>query len=160
MKKYFIRKKIIAKQKKLTEVNSTSVNVLLLLDDSLSVNQVSKMFQDNFGATYQLYYIVYTKDKLSEESPKYLVNQASFSFFGNIKNQFITKILDKKFCYQFNLFSEDNCYLNYLSSCAYSNYSLGFTSPNDSSNDISIKASTEELDLFFKEAKKYLSIID
>lgn len=160
MKKYLIRKKTIANQKKVAQVTTSSVNVLLLLEDNLTVAQVSKMFQHSFGTTYQLHFVVYTKDKLSGESPEYLVNQASFSFFGNIKNQFITKLLDKKFCYQFNLFSEDNCYLNYLSSCAYSNYSIGFTSPNDSSNDISIKASTEELDLFFKEAKKYLSIID
>lgn len=160
MKSYFIRKKTIANQKKPAIDHSVSTNVLLLLEDSLSVNQVSKLFQHYFDTTYQLHFVVFTKEKRLIESPAYQISKASFSLFGSIKSEHINSLLKNHFKYQFNLFSKDNFYLLYISSCVASNFSVGFTTQSESINDISIKASVEELDLFFEEAKKYLLIVD
>jgi hypothetical protein len=160
LKKFFINRKTRANRKTAKELNFSSKNIAFLLEEPTDATQIKKLFQDNFGNEYSLHFAVFSQQKLPEESPAYGFTKGAFSFFGSLKKESLQLLTQEKFLYVFNIFNTGNEYLNYLNSMLTCKLNIGLFSEKDSINDLTIKTSIEELDVFFKEAKNYLSLIN
>lgn len=160
MKKFFIGRNTKANRRAAKELNLTSKNIAFLLEEPTDIAKIEKLFQDNFGSDYNLHFAVFTQQKLQENSPAYRFGKNAFSLFGAIKKEELQLLSQEKFLYVFNIFNPDNHYLNCLHSMLICKFSIGLYAEEHNINDLSIKTSVEALDVFFKEAKNYLSIIN
>lgn len=160
-KKFFIQLKLKKLLKSVTKSEKSSNKVLLLIDlNHFQKDEVETVFYSLFNEDYELETIAFSLDKKQiKQNFKHLFSVRDFSFFGNISNEALKHKTNLNYLYVFQLFSNENEYLNYLSAKSKTQLRVGLENSNQQITDLSIKVNDKQLELFFKEAKKYLEII-
>jgi hypothetical protein len=140
---------------------SSNAQVLCLVDaDNFDCAKIKSNFQTFFGEIFKPDYVCFSKGKiLKSESSKDFFTTKDFSILGSISNHELLELIQQEYEYVFHFFSEEHLFLNFISLKSKATLRLGNQNSNLELTDLIFNIDKKDLDLFFMEAKKYLTII-
>lgn len=152
-------------KKSLASLASSDVQnqqVLVIIDgDSFEVEEVQQEFKKVFLGSLSPQWLCFTKKPLREKDVPYIaIHKSDFKYTKPYVSDSITWIAHEEFEFVFQLFSKNHIYLNFLSASAKAKIRVGFSDADSQLTDFTLKVEKSELDIFFKELKKYIDIFN
>jgi len=89
-----------------------------------------------------------------------IISPKDFGWYGKVKSKNVTNILTKEYDLLINYSKIDSVYVNLLLLHSKVGFKAGFSHLNTDYYNLLINCKTDELDIFTKELKKYLSILN
>lgn len=164
LKYYFLQRKIKKLQK--SEQHSTTiakkkkiVSVGILTEEKFREKfDLRQMTTEMFHTKNPKIYSFRAYNKELEKSFKHF-SEKDFNWKGEITETSFQSFLDEPFDLLICYFSEGNIMLKYAAQVSNATFKVGFTSINTNLFDLNIAVKLEEVDQFFFESRKYLTIL-
>ena len=136
-------------------------NVFIVLDD-ISLKEVTLAnLKNNLGIQEKnIEILVFLQKKSKEKDDKQLFSSKDFGWYGKINNDILKNILTKKYDLLINYSKIDNLYNNVLLLHIKAAFKVGFASLDNRFYDLLIDCKSSDIELFNKELKKYLEILN
>ncbi len=134
----------------------------VLIDASYSVNILSLVkLANELGVTpNNLKVMGYKEDKEVEDSKDAdYYNDKSFGVNGTIKSQSLQEFIDQDYDVLIGFYQDNKIELNYVAAASNAKLKVGFAEVDNRINDLIIGATVNNPNLFIKELKKYLKIL-
>lgn len=164
LKYYFLQRKIKKLQK--SEQHSTTiakkkkiVSVGILTEEKFREKfDLRQMTTEMFHTKNPKIYSFRAYNKELEKSFKHF-SEKDFNWKGEITETSFQSFLDEPFDLLICYFSEGNIMLKYAAQVSNAAFKVGFTSINTNLFDLNIAVKLEEVNQFFFESRKYLTIL-
>ncbi|MFD0962777.1 DUF6913 domain-containing protein [Pseudofulvibacter geojedonensis] len=158
-------KKILDKQLRISrEISKQKIKTIGVLVDATVISEFSyfkelaTLFEIPKANIELLYYHPNKKEALLIGDNA--VHDGVLGFGGKLNHEIANKFLGTSFDALLNYYPEDKLLLNLLSVRSKAKFKIGFVGTNELMNDLAIKTSISNIDVFTKELKKYLPILN
>ncbi len=134
----------------------------VLIDASYSINILSlvKLANELGVSPDKLTVIGYKEDKdIEDDKDAAYYNDKSFGVNGVVKSRSLQEFIDKDYDVLISFYAENKIELNYVSAASKAKLKVGFAEVDNRINDLIIGATVNNPNLFIKELKKYLKIL-
>ncbi|GAA4274648.1 hypothetical protein U6A24_08780 [Aquimarina gracilis] len=134
----------------------------VLIDASYSVNILSlvKLANELGVSPNNLKIMGYKEDKeVEDDKDAAYYNDKSFGVNGAIKSRSLQEFVGKDYDVLISFYGEDKIELNYVAAASNAKLKVGFANVDNRINDLIIGATVNNPNLFIKELKKYLKIL-
>jgi len=165
LKRNALKKNIEANLKKRSASSlgiSRLTTLAVLIDASYDVNILSLVkLANELGVSHEKLKIIgYKEDKeLESNNEAAYYNDKSFAVNGSVKNQFLKEFIDKEYDVLIGFYEENKIELNSVAAASKARLKIGFSQVDNRINDLIIGATVNNPNLFIKELKKYLKIL-
>ncbi|GGK45059.1 MULTISPECIES: DUF6913 domain-containing protein [Flavobacteriaceae] len=158
----FFNKKVKELLANAAESNSKKINNVLIVLDDISLKEVTLAnLKNNLGIQESnIEILVFLQKKSKENDDKHLFSSKDFGWYGKINNEYFKNILTKKYDLLINYSKIDYLYNKILILHSKAAFKVGFASLDNRFYDLLINCKTSEIELFNKELKKYLEILN
>lgn len=158
----FFNKKVNELTTDIAESSSNKIkNILILLDDISLKDEILANIKNNLGvqgdAIKTLIFIQKTP-KIKDDN--LIFTSKDFGWYGKINNEELKSILTKKYDLLINYSKVDNLYNNLLLLHSKAAFKVGFANLDNRFYNLLIDCKSSEIELFTKELKKYLEILN
>ncbi len=141
----------------------SNLNTLaVLIDASQSVNILSlvKLANELGVKSDKLKVMGYKEEKdIEDDKDAAYYNDKSFAVNGSIKSKSLQDFINKDYDVLISFYPEDKMELNYVAAASKSKLKVGFAEVDNRINDLIIGSAVNNTNLFIKELKKYLKIL-
>ncbi len=141
----------------------SNLNTLaVLIDASQSVNILSlvKLANELGVKSDKLKVMGYKEEKdIEDDKDAAYYNDKSFAVNGSIKSKSLQDFINKDYDVLISFYPEDKLELNYVAAASKSKLKVGFAEVDNRINDLIIGSAVNNTNLFIKELKKYLKIL-
>ena len=164
LKYYFLQRKVkkLQKSEQLSTTvakNKKIVSVGILTEEKFREKfDLRQMTAEMFHIKNPKIYNFRAYNKELEKSFKHF-SEKDFNWRGEITDTSFQSFLDEPFDLLICYFSEGNIMLKYAAQVSNATFKVGFTSINTNLFDLNIAVKLEEVDQFFFESRKYLTIL-
>lgn len=134
----------------------------VLIDASYSVNVLSlvKLANELGVIPNNLKVMGYREDKeIKDDKDAAYYNDKSFGVKGVVKSQSLQEFIEKDYDVLISFYAENKIELNYVAAASNAKLKVGFAEVDNRINDLIIGATVNNPNLFIKELKKYLKIL-
>ncbi len=134
----------------------------ILIDASRPVNKMAiKKLADELGVEAEKLRIIGYKEDNDIEDDRDVVyyNDKSFTVSGSLKSKILQDFITKDYDVLINFYEEEKLELDYLAAASAAKLKVGFSAVDHRINDLIIGTTTNDTNLFTKELKKYLKIL-
>ncbi|UMB60628.1 hypothetical protein MHL31_00085 [Lutibacter sp. A80] len=136
-------------------------NVIILLDDISLKDEILNNIKSNLGLKVEaIELVIFQQKKAKDTSDTQIFSSKDFGWYGKIKNENLKGILTKKYDLLINYNKVDNLYNNLLLLQIQAAFKVGFANLDNRFYDLLINCKVDEIELFNKELKKYLEILN
>ena len=144
------------------ESTSEKIKKVLIVLDDISLKEVTLAnLKNNLGIQEKnIEILVFLQKKSKEKDDKQLFSSKDFGWYGKINNDILKNILTKKYDLLINYSKIDNLYNNILLLHSKAVFKVGFASLDNRFYDLLIDCKAFDIELFNKELKKYLEILN
>jgi hypothetical protein len=140
---------------------NTIKNIIIVLDDckyeKIIVDELLKLFSVSENTIKVL---VFQKKIKKNENLKNVITPKDFGWYGKIKSEKLKDILTNKYDLLINYSKVENLYCNLLLLHCKTDFKAGFAHLDNRFYDLTIQCKPDEIELFNKELKKYLTILN
>ncbi|WP_232517354.1 DUF6913 domain-containing protein [Aquimarina aggregata] len=165
LKRNAIKKNIEAHLKKRNSSSdsiSTLKTLAVLVDASYDINIISliKLANELGVSPDKLKIVGYKEEKdLDNDKDAAYYNDKSFGVSGGVKSNSLQEFVNKDYDVLISFYSENKLELNYVAAVSKAKFKVGFGTVDNRINDLIIGATVDNPNLFIKELKKYLKIL-
>ncbi|MBP2833914.1 hypothetical protein J8281_17085 [Aquimarina sp. U1-2] len=149
--------------RKISSVSISTLHTLaIIIDASYEINRSSLIrFAEDLGVSKDRLHILGYKGDNELEDDAYILhyNDKSFGVKGMVKSSSLLDFLKRDYDVLINFYEEDKLELNYVAAASKAKFKVGFSKVDHRINDLIIGASVHNPNLFMKELKKYLKIL-
>ena len=136
-------------------------NVLVFMDDKSMKGEVLSNVKEILGIHEKnVQALIFLQNIPKENSDLQLYSPKDFGWYGKISNDYLKNILTKKYDLLINYSKVDNLYNNLLILHSKAAFKVGFAKLDNRFYDLLINCKSNEIELFNKEVKKYLEILN
>lgn len=163
LKHHFIQKKIdklLTSQKEKVVASHKKINsVGIITDELFSRNiDVQNVVVEKLGLRNPKIYTFRNFEKTQEKSFKHF-SEEDFNWKGDVLDTSVSGFVEQSFDLLICFYGEKNLFLEYVTLQSQAAFKVGFISSKIQSLDLEIAVTTEDIDDFFEETKKYLTIL-
>lgn len=148
-------------------INSSDVsvskvkNVLIFFDDISIKKSINLFLNNNLKISENNIDIIFYKQKSTKENEiQNVFSSKDFGWYGKVNSIELKNILTKKYDLLINYSKVENIYNNLLILQCKADLKVGFASLDNRLYNLLINCKTNEIELFNKELKKYLEILN
>jgi len=146
-----------------TPANGKIISLAVLVDGTKYeefpfLNEISTVFGIRPESITVLYY--HSDKKLTQQFPETMFTDADLGFSGVLKNESVSKFINKTYDGLLSFYKEDILLLNLVAVQSKAKFKIGFSGTNEAINDLSIATELDDITTFTFELKKYLSILN
>lgn len=153
------------KKRELTKKPIRSLsNLAVLIDASQSVNILSvvKLANELGVKSDRLTVMGYKDDEkdIADDGSAAYYNFKSFAMSGTIQSTSLKDFVNKDYDVLINFYAEEKLGLNYVAAASKAKFKVGFAEVDNRINDLVIGSSMNDTNLFIRELKKYMKILN
>lgn len=155
--------KIIKEPNAATSISSSNKikKAFILLDDITLKQEVISNLKASLGLKENaIEIVIFVQKKAKDTNESSIFSSKDFGWYGKIKNEDLKNILTKKYDLLINYSKVDNLYKNLLLLQIQAAFKVGFANLDNRFYDLLIACKSTEIELFNKELKKYLEILN
>ena len=158
----FFNKKASDFLKKSTVASSEKIkHILVLLDDISEKDRIYKDLMVLFNLIEEdIDLIVFQRKAIKNHVLEEIITPKDFGWYGKIKSDKLKSVLTKKYDLLINYSKVDDLYSNLLLLQCKAAFKTGFAHLDGRFYDLTIDCESSDFDVFNKELKKYLTILN
>ncbi|MGM0636266.1 MAG: DUF6913 domain-containing protein [Bacteroidota bacterium] len=163
MKKFLIQQKTKSNINQKQQLYSTDENRIALVFDADTINlndlvAAVELYLDVADNSIECFGFTNDKEKIAAQHNA-LFSKKEFNLLGKIKSTRLNDKINQDYRLKINFFIGKNIFLEHISSQLKAELSIGLPYEKIQLNDLTINVKSSEINLFFKEAAKYIQLI-
>ena len=159
---FFLKRRLSDLLKKTSAISSKEIkHVIIFLDDISEKDKIKSELLSLLNIAENNLKIVIFKQKIKDDQNlEEITTPKDFGWYGKIDSEKLKTILTKKYDLLINYSKVDNLYSNLLLLQCKAGFRVGFKHLDNRFYDLIIGCKWNDLELFNKELKKYLTILN
>ncbi len=153
-----INRLVVANEGKYSNNDPIRTVAILTFDGDFNMDQLQEMVARKLGIRNSKIYAFRKFNKDHEKSYKHF-SEKDFNWKGNVLDTSLQSFIESQFDLLICFFSSQNLYLEYVSLLSKANFKVGFAEKNFPFLDLQINVVRSQVEDFFSETKKYLTIL-
>ena len=155
--KIFMNKILESRKFDSSKIRIKTVGIILNLDEYKNYDEIREIFKRLGVHENKIKFITYiSKNETKLNRWDSYFESKDFGWNGVIKNLDFIEFIDTDFDVLISYYRKNNLELNFATVCSKARFKIGISKINQNINDFTIDISTNFIEIFAKELKKYL----